>query len=132
MKSTSMKRYSSLIAADFSYCPVTTPPRMTRSASSRDAKLAEHEHSSGDGVRSAGGDGDKSTMTVLIGVRETMNESAMADLLQSLRAYSGISSARQSRANHLLFIEYDPSMARRRDILAHLGDRGLHACVAGC
>jgi hypothetical protein len=71
-------------------------------------------------------------MSVLIGVRESMDDSAMADLLCSLRANSGIFSARQGRTNHLLFIEYDPNLAGRRDILDHLGDRGLHASVAGC
>jgi hypothetical protein len=71
-------------------------------------------------------------MSALIGVRESLNDSSMTALLRSLRASDGIASARQSRTNHLLLIEYDPRLTRRHDILAHLGDRGLHACLAGC
>lgn len=131
MKSTKMKPYSCLIASDFPYCPLPASPWPTQSASPHDAKSAGPGHPSGKRL-AAGRNGRKSIVTVLIGVRESMNDTTMANLLLSLPGNSGINSARQSRTKHLLLIEYDPSLARRRDILAHLGDRGLHACVAGC
>jgi hypothetical protein len=132
MKKIVMKRTTWLSAADFPYCPLPTLSRLTMPASSRDANVGGYGHPSGEGVRPEGRNGKQSTMTVLIGVRESMDDSAMTDLLCSLRASSGISSARQGRTNHLLFIEYDPNLAQRRDILDRLGDRGLHASVAGC
>jgi hypothetical protein len=71
-------------------------------------------------------------MTVVIGVKESLDDSEMADLLRSLRSDTGVTSVRPRRTNHLLLIEYDPNLSRRRDILDHLRDMGLHASVAGC
>ncbi len=132
MKSTSTKPYSGLIAADFPYCPLPDSPWPTQSASRRGAKVRSHECASGESTGSPRHGSEKFIMTVLIGVKESMDDSAMAELLLSLRGNIGISSAQQSHTRHILMIEYDPSLARRRDILALLGDRGLHACVAGC
>jgi hypothetical protein len=132
MESTIMKRTISPIAADLPYCPVPTLPWLTRSATTHDGGVGEHEHSSEKGVTSENRNGKKSIMTVVIGVKESMNDSEMADLLRSLRSNSGITSVRQSRTNHFLLVEYDPNLSQRRDILDHLGDRGLHACVASC
>ena len=130
MKNIPKKRIACLLAADFPHCPLPVLPLPTQPASSRAAIVTGHEHQSGESIRAAGG--GRSIMTALIGVRESINDASMIELLRSLRAHDGITSARQSRTNHLLWIEYDPSLTRRHDILAHLGDRGLHACVAGC
>ncbi|MGA7181182.1 MAG: hypothetical protein WBX11_16570 [Thiobacillaceae bacterium] len=132
MKNSIMKRTASLSHAGFPYCPVTTLPGLPQFPVSHDARVEGHEHPAGEEVTSASRNGRRFIMTALIGVKESMNDSEMADLLRSLRSNSAITSARQSRTSHFLFIEYDPSLSQRRDILRHLGDMGLHACVAGC